>query len=206
VLLGLTGTRDSAAELGARVPTVYRENPYRARSKKPDRRIDLLLARSGTEAGLRIRRVERCFDDLFHHRDRQIAYSNHAGVLVEVELVPGAGSPVPPVDPAAVATAARLLGEGRALARSHRRDDRIAAGVGLGAALVATAGLRSGPVTRRRLLRGALHTAGFAALAPALGFSLVSEVVAPGELEAFDELAARLAGLATPPVPVAATN
>ena len=198
VLLGLTGTRDSAAELDARMPTVYRGNPYRASSSKPDRRIDLLLGRSGTEAGLRIQRIERCFDDLFRHHDREIACSNHAGVVVTAELVPGAGSPPPPVDPAAVATAARLLGEGRVLARSYRRDGRIGAGIGLGAALVATAGLHSGPVTRRRLLRGALYAGGFAALAPALGFSFVSEVVAPDELEAFDELSALLARMATP--------
>ena len=206
VLLGLTGTRDGAAELGVRTPTVYRANPYRASSSKPDRRIDLLLARSGSAAGLRIRRVERCFDDLFRHHDREIACSNHAGMLIDFELVPGAGSPVPPVDPAAVATAARLLGEGRALARSYRRDGRLAAGAGLGAAVVATAGVHSGPVTRRRLLRGALHAAGLASLAPVLGFSFVSEVLAPGELQAFDELAARLARMASPAPSVAATG
>jgi hypothetical protein len=60
---------------------------------------------------------------------------------------------------------------------------------------MASASIRAGPVTRRRLLRGALHAAGFAALAPVLGFSFVSEVVAPDELRAFDELAARLARL-----------
>ena len=195
VLLGLTGARDSASEVDAHVPTVYRGNPYRARSRKPDRRIDYLLARSGTGAGLRVRSVERCFDDLFRHHDHEIAYSNHAGLLIDAEIVPGAGSPLPAADPSAVATAARLLGEGRSLARSSRREGRIGAGVGLGAALMASASIRAGPVTRRRLLRGALHAAGFAALAPVLGFSFVSEVVAPDELRAFDELAARLARL-----------
>jgi hypothetical protein len=142
-----------------------------------------------------VRSVERCFDDLFRHHDRDITYSNHAGLLIEAEILPGAGSALPAADPSAVATAARLLGEGRALARSYRREGRIGAGVGLGAALVATAGMRTGPVTRRRLLRGSLHAAGFAALAPILGFSFVSEVVAPDELRAFDELAVRLARL-----------
>jgi endonuclease/exonuclease/phosphatase family metal-dependent hydrolase len=35
VLLGLTGTRDSAAEVDAHVPTVFRGNPYRAGSRSP---------------------------------------------------------------------------------------------------------------------------------------------------------------------------
>jgi endonuclease/exonuclease/phosphatase family metal-dependent hydrolase len=195
VLLGLTGAHDSAAEFDPHVPTVYRGNPYRARSSKPDRRVDYLLARPGTGAGLRVRSVERCFDDLFRHHDRDIAYSNHAGLLIDAEIVPGAGSALPAADPSAVATAARLLGEGRALARSYRRDGRIGAGAGLGAALVATVGMRTAPVTRRRLLRGSLNAAGFAALAPVLGFSFVSEVVAPDELRAFDEAAVRLARL-----------
>jgi endonuclease/exonuclease/phosphatase family metal-dependent hydrolase len=195
VLLGLTGARDGVAEVGAQVPTVYRGNPYRAHSSKPDHRIDYLLVRSGTEAGLRVHSVERCFDDLFRHHDHDITYSDHAGLVIDAEIVPGAGSPLPAVDPSAVATAARLLGEGRSLARSSRREGRIGAGVGLGAALVASAGMHSAPVSRRRLLRGALHAAGFAALAPVLGFSFVSEVVAPDELRAFDALAIRLAQL-----------
>ena len=59
-----------------------------------------------------------------------------------------------------------------------------------------TIGVRSAPITRRRLLRGALQTAGLAALAPALGFSFVSEFVTPSELRAFDAVAARLSRLA----------
>jgi endonuclease/exonuclease/phosphatase family metal-dependent hydrolase len=198
VLLGLTGLRDAAAEVGSRAPTVHRGNPYRVHSNKPDRRIDLLLARSGVDAGLRIRRVERVFDDLFEHAGRRIACSNHAGVLAEVDLVAGGGAPLPAVDPAAVAAAGRLLEEGRHVARGHRREGRVAAGAGLGAAVAASAGLRAGPITRRRLLRGATRVAGLGALAPVLGFSFVSEVVAPDELRAFDALAARLAKLAQP--------
>jgi hypothetical protein len=150
------------------------------------------------DAGLRIRRVERVFDDLFEHAGRRIACSNHAGVLAEVDLVAGGGAPLPAVDPAAVAAAGRLLEEGRHVARGHRREGRVAAGAGLGAAVAASAGLRAGPITRRRLLRGATRVAGLGALAPVLGFSFVSEVVAPDELRAFDALAARLAKLAQP--------
>jgi endonuclease/exonuclease/phosphatase family metal-dependent hydrolase len=197
VLLGLTGLRDAAAELGRRAPTAYRANPYRADSSKPDRRIDLLLARSGVDVGVRLHHAQRVFDDLFDHAGRRIACSNHAGVLAEIDLVPGAGEPLPHPDGAAVAAAARLLCEGRDLARGHRREGRVAAGLGLGAALAATVGTRSGPITRRRLLRGTLRAAGLGALAPALGFSFVSEVVAPDELRALDALAERLAKLST---------
>ncbi len=196
VLLGLTGLRDTAAELGFDEPTVYRDNPYRYRSSKPDRRIDLLLARSGVGTGVRVRRVDRVFDEFFDHSGRVLACSNHAGLLTELDLEPGAGAPIPETDPEAVVTAARLLAEGRALARDQRQEGRVVAGLGLGTALVATAGVRAGPITRRRLLRGAVQAAGVAALAPVLGFSFVSEVVAPDELRALDTLAERLAGLA----------
>jgi endonuclease/exonuclease/phosphatase family metal-dependent hydrolase len=196
VLLGLTGLRDAAAELGFQEPTVYRDNPYRFRSSKPDRRIDLLLARSSVETGVRVRRVDRVFDETFDHSGRRLACSNHAGLLAELELAPGAGAPLPQTDPEAVATAARLLAWGGALARDQRQEGRVAAGLGLGAALVASAGVRAGPITRRRLLRGAIRAAGVAALAPVLGFSFVSEVVAPDELRALDALTERLARLA----------
>jgi endonuclease/exonuclease/phosphatase family metal-dependent hydrolase len=196
VLLGLAGLRDAAAELGRREATVYRANPYRADTTKPDRRIDLLLTRDGAETGVRIHHVERVFDDLFEHAGRRIACSDHAGVLAELELLPGQGAPLPAPDPGALALAERLLAEGRALAHGHRRDGRLAAGAGVGAALLATAGLRSRPLSRRRLLRGAMQAAGLAAVAPVLPFSFVSEVVAPDALRAFDTLAARLERLA----------
>lgn len=196
VLLGLTGLRDAAAEVGCREPTVYRQNPYRTTSPKPDRRIDLLLARDGAETGVRIRHAERIFDDLFEHGGREIAFSDHAGLLVDFELVPGGGAPVPPADPVAVADAASRLEEGRALAQGQRRDGRLGAGLGMGAGLLAAAGMRAAPLTRRRLLRRSLHAAGLAALAPILSYSFVSEVAAPDQLRAFDTLAAQLARIA----------
>ncbi len=196
VLLGLTGLRDAAAEVGRREPTVTRDNPYRAQSLKPDRRIDLFLARSGVETGVRLHRVERIFDEPFDDSGRVLACSNHAGVLVELDLEPGAGAPLPATDRAALSIARRLLAEGRESARDQRSDGRVAAGLGLGIAVVASAGIRTGPITRRRLLRGALQTAGIAALAPVLGFSFVSEILTPDELRALDVIADRLALLA----------
>jgi endonuclease/exonuclease/phosphatase family metal-dependent hydrolase len=196
VLLGLAGLRDAAAEVGAREPTVVRSNPYRRTSPKPDRRIDLVLARDGVETGVRVRHVERIFDEPFEHGGREIAYSDHAGLLVELELVPGAGAPRPAPDAPAGAVAASRLAEGRALARGQRQEGRVGAGLGMGAGLVAAAGLRAGPLTRRRLLRRSLHAAGLAALAPVVGYSFVSEIAAPDQLRAFDALSDQLARLA----------
>jgi endonuclease/exonuclease/phosphatase family metal-dependent hydrolase len=193
VLLGLTRLRDAAAEGGRREPTVTRDNPYRTRSAKPDRRIDLLLARSGVETGVRLQQVERVFDEPFDYLGRALACSNHAGVLAEFDLEPGAGAAFPAADPSAVAIARRVLAEGSESARDQRSDGRVAAGLGLGIALVASAGIRTEPITRRRLLRGALQTAGVAALAPVLGFSFVSEILTPDELRALDAVASRLA-------------
>jgi endonuclease/exonuclease/phosphatase family metal-dependent hydrolase len=198
VLLGLIGLRDAAAELGRREPTVTRENPYRTTSAKPDRRIDLLLARSGVETGVRLHHVERSFDEPFDHLGRRLACSNHAGVLLELDLEAGAGAPLPATRRGALSSAGRVLAEGRERVRDQRADGRLAAGLGLGVAVVASASIRTPPVTRRRLLRGALQTAGMVALAPVLGFSFVSEVVAPGELRALDTLAKRLTQLGQP--------
>jgi hypothetical protein len=198
MLLGLTGLRDAAAEADCFAPTVYRGNPYRADSNKPDRRIDMLLVRDGAAAGVRSLRVTRAFDELFEHEGRSIACSNHAGLLAELELAPGVGAALAPPDPHAVALASQLLRQGRKLARGHRREGRTLAGLGAGAALVAGAGLRSAPLTRRGFLRGAVQTAALAAIAPTLGYSFVSEVVAPDQLRAFDALSDELARLGAP--------
>jgi hypothetical protein len=47
-------------------------------------------------------------------------------------------------------------------------------------------------MTRRRLLRGALRVAAVAALAPAVGLSILSEIFVPSELRAAEMLAHRL--------------
>jgi endonuclease/exonuclease/phosphatase family metal-dependent hydrolase len=195
VLEGLTGLRDVAAELDRRQPTVLRANPYRTRSTKPDRRIDFLFARDGASLRATPARVERVFDGVFEHDGASLSCSNHAGVLAEIEIEPARRATPPGADPDAVVRAARWLAEGRALAESRRRGDRLRAGAGVGAALLASAGVRTRPMTRRRLLRGTLQAAGLLALTPTLGFSFLSEVAAPDEIEAFQILSERLAAL-----------
>ena len=63
--------------------------------------------------------------------------------------------------------------------------------------MLASLGMRNRRVSRRRLLRTALQAGALLALTPGLGFSIVSEVLTPEELRAFDLIADRLADLPT---------
>jgi hypothetical protein len=98
-----------------------------------------------------------------------------------------------------------MLEEGRRETRDRRRGDRVLAGVGVGAAALASFGLRDPRISRRRILRTALQAGAVLALTPGVGFSIVSELLTPDELRAFDQLALRLTRLrlAAPPEPSA---
>jgi hypothetical protein len=115
-------------------------------------------------------------------------------VLAELEV---SDTPQPPAAPDrdAIALAEQLLSEGRAEAERRQGERRTWAGVGIGCAALAALGGRSIDVTRRRLLRNALHGAALASLAPGIGFSILSEVFAPSQIRAFDSLANRLTRL-----------
>ena len=191
ILLGLTGLRDVAAQLGVRQPTVLRDNPYR-NSEMPDRRIDLILRRDGARSRLRARSVRRVFDETFEIDGRTASFSDHAGVLADLELSGAAPARDDGVDREAVRMAALLLREGRENAEKRQRGDRAWAGVGLGGAILAGLGTRTPPVTRRRLLRGLLTAVGLMALTPGVGLSILSEVLVPNEINAFKALAERL--------------
>jgi endonuclease/exonuclease/phosphatase family metal-dependent hydrolase len=199
ILTGLSGLRDLAAEADRRQPTIFRGNPYRAGSAKPDRRIDFLFARDGDDRALVPIRVERVFDEILEIGGRPGAFSDHAGVLVEVEIRPHRGAVRTGPRPGAVELAARLLSEGRAAAERRQLGGRTCAGVGLTAASLAALSVRNDRVTRRRLLRGALNTAALVALTPSVGFSILSEVFVPSELRAFDQLTARLSRMGRHP-------
>jgi len=195
ILTGLTGLRDVAAEVGSRSATVLRANPYRAHSSKPDRRVDYVFARDGGGTALVPIRTQRVFDERLDLDGGPASCSNHAGVLAELELVPGAGRALAGPNPRAVSLASQFLREGRQQAKQRRRGDRVWAGAGLGAAALASLGVRDPRVSRRRLLRTALQAGALLALTPGVGFSIVSELLTPEELRAFDRLAARLSHL-----------
>ena len=100
--------------------------------------------------------------------------------------------PLAAPDRDAIELAAHMLSEGRAEAERRQRQTRAWAGVGLGCAALASMGVRSVDMSRRRLLRRSLQCAALAALAPGVGLSILSEVFVPTEIRAFDALASRL--------------
>lgn len=193
VLRGLTGLRDAAVESGRREPTVDGRNPFRRAGRDP-KRIDYILLRDGHRLGLRVSSLRRSFDALFRAGGRTASFSNHAGLLAELELhdVP---KPSPRPDPSACGLAATLLEEGRARTQAQRVNARAAASAGWIGALLATLGARDTRLSRRVVLRNLVQLGGLAALAPGVGFSLLAEVFTPGEIRAFDQLTDRLHGL-----------
>lgn len=198
VLCGLAGLRDVAAELDQRQATALRGNPYRG-ARKSDRRIDYVFARDGIHARVAPRRVVRVLDEVFTLEGRAASVSDHAGLLAEIEIVPGGTGYLAPRSPAAIHEARLWLRRGRAAAAERREGARTYAGLGLVCAGgVALGRQRLTPLSRRRLLRGGLGALALLALPPSVGFSLVAEVVAPEEIRAFDALVARLESTAAP--------
>ena len=192
VLRGLSGLRDVAAELDRREPTTLATNPYREDTKLPSRRIDYVLVRDGAERGLVPRAVRRVFDEPIEIGGRWRSHSDHAGVLAELELAaPAARAPTAP-DPRAIERARALLAEGRADARQRANESRTRSLVGVGAAGLAVASGRLGPMNRRRFVRSAFRSTALVALAPAAAFGVLAEHYAPDEIRAFERAAACL--------------
>lgn len=167
ILRGLTGVRDAAAELDRREPT-----------SSSGTRIDYVFTRGPQP------RAARVFLE-------QGTYSDHAGLLVELERAPGhAARP----DPDAAARAREILARGQREAAVRRRRERGlaagAAGLGVGALVARRA------VSRRRFLLAA----GAAAALPAAALLGVSaERWVAGEVEAFGRVAGLLPGAAPSP-------
>lgn len=198
VLTGLTGFRDLAAESNQRQPTVYRQNAYRRGRSKPDKRIDYVFARNGSAHAVRTRWIRRIFDQAVEIDGRPASYSNHAGLLADLEIIPelGSGPGLPNAD--AVALARTLLAQGRDEARIRQQGQRSWATVGVAGAVAARAGVRGLSTTRRRFLRQALRGSALLSLTPAVGLSILSEFFVPDELRAFDDLTAKLARVEFP--------
>jgi endonuclease/exonuclease/phosphatase family metal-dependent hydrolase len=198
VLTGLTGLRDTAAELGLRIPTVYGTNPYRHPLAK-SKRIDFVFRRDGASRSVEALHSERVFDAPVSLPGREVACSNHAGVLAEVEIrARRRDTPVPAPLAWAVGEAQRLLAQGRAGAERRRREMRTLSGAGLASVVAATAGGRSSRMSRRGLLRLSLRGAALAALTPTVGYSMLSEVFVPTEINGFEDAEAQLAQLVDP--------
>ncbi len=192
VLCGLAALRDLAAELDQREATALHSNPYRS-AAKPDRRIDYVFARDGVHARVTPLRIARVLDEIFSLEGRAASVSDHAGLLAELEILPAGIGYLAPRSPAAIREARTWLARGRAEAAQRRAGARTFAGIGLACAgTVALGRQRLAPLSRRRLLRGGLGALALLAIPPSVGLSLVSEIVAPEEIRAFDALIARL--------------
>jgi endonuclease/exonuclease/phosphatase family metal-dependent hydrolase len=194
VLRGLAGVRDVAAELDRREPTVLERSPYRPDRQLPSRRIDFVFVRDGARLGLQPRAVRRVFDEGVEIAGRPRTYSDHAGILAEIEL----GAPSAPVraapDPQAAALALDLLAEGRVHARRRASDFWDAACLGAAATALSAAGARFA-FTRRRFLQRALTSTALVGLVPGAGGSVLSQLYVPDEIRAFEAAAERVARL-----------
>ena len=196
VLTGLTGLRDAAAEIDARAPTCVPSNPFRGPGSGT-KRIDYVFVRDGANSGLSVAAVRRAFDAHFERGGRELSFSNHAGVEVEIGLH---GEPTALASAAerAAGLAADVLAEGREHALRNRADARQLAGAGWLAALATAAGGRHRHISRRRLLRTALSVAGIAALTPSVGYTVLAEVYTPDAVEAYERLSRRAWAVASP--------
>ncbi|MEE9608129.1 MAG: endonuclease/exonuclease/phosphatase family protein [Myxococcota bacterium] len=193
ILRGLTGLRDVAAELDRRQPTARAANPYHRGRREPDQRIDYVFARDGAARRVRPVTLRRVYDESLQIEGRSLAYSDHAGVLAELEIVAAPGNRQRQPEPGAVELARRALAEGRAAAVERRRRQRLAAGAGVGGAVLAFSGTRR--LTRRSWLRAGLHGSALLAVASAFGFAAFAEVLAPSEIRAFDTVSGWLDSL-----------
>ena len=118
IFTGLTKMRDAAAELDRRQPTTIGANPYRKeRLPHDDERIDYVFTRDGEGVRVRVRRIERIFDET--PAGAAAAYSDHAGLLAEIELRRDADAQPAEPEAAAAELAARELAAGREAALSR---------------------------------------------------------------------------------------
>ena len=194
LLRGLGSAMGEAEEAGRPEPTTQAPLPG---SPRPARRIDYVLFRGDAGAALRVTGFRRVLTDPEPlSGGGHLRPSDHAGLLAELELLPGTRDPAAPGPAAPLAEAAEVLLAGARHAGSRRRAATAVTGL---AAALTTASLPGARrrASRRTLLRGLLAAvAGAGAGATLLGAGAGAEIAA--EEEAFLDLAARLAALAGP--------
>ena len=192
VLTGLSGLRDVAAELDSREATVQASNPYRFGRTRPDHRVDFVFVRDGERAAFTSRSIRRSFVEPFLLEGNLASHSNHAGLVAELDL--DSGVPLPRnVADETLRLASELLTEGLETSKRRRSNRRSVVGAGIGcAALFASSQATPAPMERRRFLSRLAKLGILASLTPSLGYSLLSELVVPQEIDAFSGLLAKL--------------
>jgi endonuclease/exonuclease/phosphatase family metal-dependent hydrolase len=195
VLMGLSGLTDVAAALEWREVTIVPGPPYRAHENPPGVRIDYVFTHAGVERSAIPHNIERVLDELIEIDGKSAGYSDHAGLLAEVDLdTKRAVRPQP--DARAVARAAEYLREGRRKAEQRRSGQLGIVAGGGAAALVAVGSASMVPVSRRRLLRAALIGLPAAVLASSVGIGVLADRFISDELAGYDRVDRLLAELA----------
>jgi endonuclease/exonuclease/phosphatase family metal-dependent hydrolase len=195
VLTGLTGLVDAAAALDVRLPTTTLQNAYRAsRGAVNESRLDYVFCRAGLHRGIRPVECRRVYDETIEVAGEPGAYSDHAGVLAELEIGGRGSAPWVATDDA-FALASVLLETGRAQARRRRLFVRAGAGACAASAAVAFRRLRRPQLSRRRFLRSGLGAmVGLTGLSTG-GLLGLSEGFGPEELAGYDDAEAALSRL-----------
>jgi endonuclease/exonuclease/phosphatase family metal-dependent hydrolase len=193
ILTGLSGLRDAAIVAGRRQPTTLRSNAYRrSNPDELDERIDYVFVRDGRALRVRVAGLERVCDQDLDFGGEPGAPSDHAGLVADLEIEPGA-STVPAPTPEAIASARRALTTGREMAGERARCERIRAGSAAAAGAAALLGMR---LTRRALLRFGLVGAAAGALCGAAGFAWLGFAFADEEQRRYQRALEKLDGLA----------
>ena len=196
VMKGLTGLVDAAAHLDVRQPTATLDNAYRSdKGSASESRLDYIFTRGGLILGVEPTSARRVFDEPLEVAGEPGAYSDHAGVLAEIQVVNPGVAPPPPA-PGALRLARELLDTGRAQAEARRRNERIGAGVSLVAGVGSAWAATHLPLSRRRLLAAGLWSAAGLATASGAGLLALSEGYVRDELAGYETAAALLDSLA----------
>ena len=187
VLMGLSGLTDVAAALEWREVTIVPGPPYRENERPPGVRIDYVFTRDGVEHAAVPQTIERVLGETIEIDGKRAGYSDHAGLLAEIDLDATRPLRLSP-DAETVARAAGFLREGRRKA-NRRRSDHL--GIATGGAVVALAAVGSAfmvPVSRRRVLRAALIGLPTLALASSAGIGVLAGRAVSDELAGYDKV------------------
>jgi exonuclease III len=86
VLKGLSGLTDVAAALERREETIIPGSPYRTNERPPGVRIDYVFTRDGVERTAAPHTISRVLDETIEINGNPAGYSDHAGLLAEINL------------------------------------------------------------------------------------------------------------------------